>query len=152
MARPNPNAERKASSYAELSLRGLRNRAPRAGLRQAALYAERLEPCQRPETLAEVSPPWPILRSVPAKACAHGYGQRSDCFRAWTFTAAVVPFFFLRTQKLNGMAEDTAAANRASNGVGTDSRRIRLVQLLGLHHHEVGGRIGTERRVQSERK
>ena len=51
----------------------------------------------------------------------------------------------------NGMAEDTAAANRASNGVGTDSRRIRLVQLLGLHL-KAAVRIGTERRVQSERK
>jgi len=151
MATPNPNSERKANSYAELSLRRLRSRVPRAGLRQAALYAERLEPCFRPETLAEVSPPWPILRSMPAKACAHAYGQRTDCFRTWTLIAAVVPSSLLRTQKLNGMAEDTAAANRASNGVGTDSRRIRLVQLLGLHL-KAAVRIGTKRRVQSERK
>jgi len=139
MATPNPNSERNASSHAELSLCGLRNRVPRADLRQVALYAERLEPCQRPETLAEVSPPWSILCSMPAKACAHAYGQRTDCFRAWAFIAAVVPSSFLRTQELNGMAEDTAAAHRASNGVGTDSLRIRLVQFLGLHHKAAVG-------------
>src|SRR5215470_16921928 len=105
MATPNPNSERNANSHAELSLCGLRNHVPRAGLRQAALYAERLEPCQRPETLAEVSSPWPILRRVPAKACALGYRQRSDCLRAWVFIATVVPSSFLHTQKLNGMAE-----------------------------------------------
>ena len=151
MIAANSNSERKASPHAELSLCGLRNRVPRARLRQAALYAERLEPCQRPETLAEVPSPRSILRSMPAKACAHVYGQRTGCFRAWAFSGALVPSFFLRTQELNGMAEDTAAADRASNGVGTDSRRKRLVQLLGLHH-EGGGRVGTERRVQSERK
>jgi|SRR6516164_6437503 hypothetical protein len=116
MVAPNSNSERKASSYAQLSLRGLRSRVPRAGLRQAALYTERLEPRQRPETLAEVSPRWSILRSMPAKACAHVYEQRTDCYRAWAFITAVVPSSFLRTQELDGMAEDTAAANRASNG------------------------------------
>ena len=150
MTTPKPNSERKASFHAELSLRRLRSRVPRAGLREVALYTKWLEPCLQPETLAEVSPPWSILRSMPAKACAHAYGQRTDCFRAWAFIAAVVPSSFLRTQELNGMAEDAAAANRASNGVGTDSRRIRLVQLLGLHH-KAANRVGTERRVQSER-
>jgi hypothetical protein len=141
MPAPDSNSEKKASSHAEKNLQVCRvwSGVPRSDLRQAALYSEWLEPCQRPETLAEVCLPWPILRSMPAKACAHVYGQRTDSFRAWAFIAAVVPSSFLRTEKLNGMAEDTAAANRASNGVGTDSRRIRLVQLLGLHHEAAVG-------------
>jgi hypothetical protein len=133
MAAPHSKSEKKASSHAELSLRGLRSRVQRADLRQAALYTEWLEPCQRPETLAEVSPAWPILPSVPAQACAHAYEQRTSCFRAWPCTAAIVPSFLLRTQEsaFNGMAWESAAAKvRATQGC--DPRPIRLTRLLGL--------------------
>ena len=133
MVAPNSNSERKASFHAELSLRGLRSRVQRADLRQAALYTEWLEPCQRPETLAEVSRAWPILCSVPPQACAHAYGQRTCCFRAWPCTEAIVPLFFLRTQEsaFNEMAWESAAAQvRATQGC--DPRPIRLTRLLGL--------------------
>jgi len=133
MVAPNSNSERKASFHAEPSLRGLRRRVQRADLPQAALYTEWLEPCQWPETLAEVSRAWPILCSVPPQACAHTYGQRISCFRAWPCTEAIVPFFFLRTQEsaLNEMAWESAAAQvRATQGC--DPRPIRLTRLLGL--------------------
>jgi hypothetical protein len=133
MPAPDSSSEKKVSSHAELSLRGLRSCVQRADLCQAALYTEWLESCQRPETLAEVSPTWPILRSVPAQACAHVYGQRTGCFRAWPCAAAISPFFFLRTKEsaFNEMAWESAAAQvRATQGC--DPRPIRLTQLLGL--------------------
>lgn len=133
MVAPYFNSEKKASSHAELSLRGLRSCVQRADLRQAALYTEWLESCQRPETLAEVSPAWPVLRSVPAQACAHVYGRRTHCFRAWPCTAAVILLFFLRTQEsaFNEMARESAAAQvRATQGC--DPRPKRLTRLLGL--------------------
>jgi len=143
MPAPDSNSEKKASSHAETNLPVYRlwSGVPRSDLRQAAFNAERLEQGQRPETGAAVSSPRSILRSVRAQACAHVYGRRANCFGAWRVIAAVVPSFFVRTQEsaFNEMAEDTAAANRASNGVGTDSRRIRLVQLLGLHHEAAVG-------------
>jgi hypothetical protein len=133
MVAPYSNSERKASSHAKLSLRGLWSRVPRTDLRQIALYAEWLEPSQRPETLAEVSLSWSILRSVPAEACAHVYGRRTNCFRVWPFIKAVVPSFFLRTQEsaFGEMAWESAAAQvRATQGC--DPRPIRLTRLLGL--------------------
>jgi hypothetical protein len=133
MAAPYSNSEKKATSHAELSLRGLRSRVSRPSLRQIALYTEWLEPSQRRETLAEVSAPWSILRSVPAEACAHVYGRRANCFRAWPFIASVVRSFFLRTQEsaFNEMAWESAAAQvRATQGC--DPRPIRLTRLLGL--------------------
>jgi len=133
MAAPYSNSEKKASSHAKLPLRGLRSRVPRTDLRQTALYTEWLEPSQRPETLAEVSSPWSILRSVPAQACAHVYGRRTNCFRAWPFIAAIVPSFFVRAQEsaFNEMAWESAAAQvRATQGC--DPRPKRLAWLLGL--------------------
>ena len=133
MAAPYSNSETKASSHAELSLRGLRSRVQRANLRQAALYTEWLESSQRPETLAEVYWPWSVLRSVPAEACAHVYGRRTSCFRAWPFIAAIARSFFLRTQEsvFNEMAGESAAAQvRATQGC--DPRPKRLTLLPGL--------------------
>jgi hypothetical protein len=133
MAEPYSNSEKKANSHAELSLCGLRSRVQRAYLHETALYTERMEPSQRSETLAEVSSPWSVLRSVPPEACAHVYGRRTNCFRAWPFIAAIVPSFFLCTREsgFNEMAWESAAAQvRATQGC--DPRPIRLTQLLGL--------------------
>ena len=133
MAAPQSKSKKKASSHAELSLRGLRSPVQRAHLCQAALYTKWLEPCQRAETLAEVSPAWPILRSVPAQACAHVYGRRTDCFRAWPFIAAIVISFSARTREstFNEMAWESAAAQERATQ-GCDPRPKRLTRLLGL--------------------
>jgi len=133
MVAPYSNSETKASSHAELSLRGLRSRVQRANLRQAALYTKWLESSQRPETLAEVYWPWSVLRSVPAEACAHVYGRRTNCFRARPFIAAIARSFLLRTQEsvFNEMAGESAAAQvRATQGC--DPRPKRLTLLPGL--------------------
>jgi hypothetical protein len=150
MFAPYSNSEKKESSHAKLSLRGLRSRVPRADLRQTALYTEWLEASQRPETLAEVSPPWSILRSMPAQACAHACGQRADCFRAWPFTSAIVPSFFLRTHELNGMAEDCGGEQSEQRWEPTrdthdwcSSSACIAVGCWGVH---------AERRMQSARK
>lgn len=133
MVAPYSNSEKKASSHAELSLRGLRSRVQRACLRQAALHTKWLAPGQRPETLAEVSTAWEILRRVPAQACAHAYGQRTSCFRTWPCTEAIIPFFFLRTQEsaFNEMAWESAAAQERATQ-GCDPRPIRLTRVPGL--------------------
>src|SRR5260221_13586457 len=117
MAEPYSNPEKSAIYNADLSLRRLRNPVQRANLRETALYAEWMEPSQRSETLAEVSSPWPVLRSVPAEACAHACRRRTTCFRTWPCTSAIVPFFFLRTQEsaFDEMAGESAAAQRAGN-------------------------------------
>ena len=117
MAAPYSNSERKANSHAELSLRGLRSRVQRANLREIALYTEWMEPGQRSETLAEVSPPWSVLRSVSVETCAHTCGPRTNCLRAWACSAVIVGCFFLRTQEsaFDEMAWELAAAPRAGN-------------------------------------
>ena len=135
MPAPDSNSEKKASAHAEKNLPVCRlwSGVPRSDLRQAAFDAERLEQGQRPETVAAVSSLWSILRTVPAQACAHVYGRRANCFRAWRVIAVVVPFFFVRTQEsvFNEMAWESAAAQvRATQGC--DPRPIRLTWLLGL--------------------
>jgi len=133
MAAPYSNSKKKGSSHAELSLRGLRSRVQRANLRPTALYTEWLAQSQRPETLAEVSSPWSVLRSVPAQTCAHVYGRRTHCFRARSFIAAIVLSFSARTREstFNEMAWESAAAQVPATQ-GCDPRPIRLTQLLGL--------------------
>lgn len=117
MAAPYSNSEKKASTHANLSLPGLRKAVPRADLRAATPDTKWLEQGQRSETVAEVSFRWPILRSVPAQACAHACGQRAECFGAWPFIAVLIPFCFVRTQEFafNEMAGESAAAHRAGN-------------------------------------
>ena len=136
MVAPYSNSEKKASPHAKtfVSVRGLQRRVPRADLRQAAFDAERLEPGQRPETLAEIASPWPVLRNVLAQACAHTYGQRFGCLRAWPFIRAIVPSFFLRTQK-SAFGKRWSGSLRRHKAQATwahDLRPIRLTRLPGL--------------------
>lgn len=133
MPAPDSNSEKKASPHAEKNLPVCRlwSGVPRSDLRQAAFDAERLEQGQRPETVAAVSSPWSILRSVPAQACAHVYGRRANCFRAWRVIAAVVPFFFVRTQEsvFNEMAGESVALNPA---LRERNRNLKGCGLTGL--------------------
>ncbi len=64
-----------------LSLRRLRDRVPGAGLREAPFDSLRLGARFRPAPLAEVASSWPVLRSVPLKARAHGHGDRTGSLR-----------------------------------------------------------------------
>ncbi len=100
MGAPYSNSEKKASPHAEgLSLRRLWKRVPRANLRAAPLDPLRVEPGQRPVPLAEVSSHWPILRTVPSQACAHGYRQRAGRIRSLHCSLRLAPSLLLRTQK-----------------------------------------------------
>lgn len=125
MSAPYSNSEKNTSPHAEtLSLRGLRSRVLRADLCAVSLHPLRLEPGRWAQTLAEVPSARPILRGVPAQACAHACKQRGDCFRVGRFIRAVVPSFSLRTQKFNGLADESVPRTAGNAGVRPAASRV----------------------------
>jgi hypothetical protein len=101
-----------------LSLRRLQKRVRRADLRAAAPNPQRLELQVWPASLASVGSDWPILRDVPAEACAHGYGKRASDVRPSHTSPCLISPLSLRARSLTFSRISSVAGSLRAQSAG----------------------------------